>query len=231
MRILLVEDNPKLSSLLLKLLTEHGYAADLAGTVEEARESLAMTGYDLVILDLTLPDGDGHSVLRMLRAAGQDMPVLVATARGDVTERVRTLDKGADDYLVKPFSPEELLARVRALLRRPHQALQPVLTAGNLALDPAQGTVCVDGVPMEIPRREMAMLEVLMRRYGTVVSRTALEETSTTFGAEVTPNAIEAAISRLRRRLEQHQATVAVATMRGLGYILAERGGRASASP
>ncbi len=223
MRILLVEDNPKLSALLQRQLTEHAYAVDTAATVEAAREALAVATYDLVILDLSLPDGDGNTVLRELRAKGRDVPVLVATARGNVVDRVSTLDRGADDYLVKPFSPDEMLARIRALLRRPAQTLNPVLTAGNVTLDPAQSIVCIADLPIDMPRREVVLLEVLMRRFGHVVTRQALDSASHGFGEEVTPNAIEAAVSRLRRRLDSQGASVTVAAMRGLGYILAER--------
>ncbi len=221
-RILVVEDSPKLSQLLQRLLSERGYAVDTAGTVAQAVEALELAAYDLVILDLSLPDGDGGAVLRHLRAAGNTLPVLVATARGDVVERVRTLDRGADDYLVKPFSPEELLARIRALLRRPAQALSPVLTAGNVTLEQAMHAVTIGGAAVDMPRREVALLESLIRKQGQVVSRQALEDASHAFGNEVTPNAIEAAVSRLRKRLEQHGATVNVTAMRGIGYILAD---------
>jgi DNA-binding response OmpR family regulator len=223
MRLLVVEDNPRLSMLLVELLRGQSFAVDAADSLDEARAALAVGSFDLIILDLALPDGDGGALLRELRQRGHGIPVLVATARAEVLQRVQTLDSGADDYLVKPFSPEELVARVRALLRRPPQALSPVITAGNVALDTARFAVSIGGTAVEMPRREVTVLETLMRHHGRLVSRRALEEAVYSFDAEVTPNAIEAAISRVRKRLEGNGATVAVTAMRGLGYILADR--------
>jgi DNA-binding response OmpR family regulator len=223
MRLLVVEDNPKLSALLVDLLNDQSYAVDAAATVEDARAALDVASYDLIILDLGLPDGDGGTVLRQLRRHGRGVPVLVATARTEVVQRVKTLDEGADDYLVKPYSLQELLARVRALLRRPAEALNPVVTAGNVALDTARFAVSIEATLVEMPRRELAVLDILMRNQGRLVSRGALEDAVYSFDAEVTPNAIEAAISRLRKRLECNGATVAVTAMRGLGYILAAK--------
>jgi DNA-binding response OmpR family regulator len=223
MRLLVVEDNPKLAGLLVDLLHDQSYAVDAAATVEEARAALDVATYDLIVLDLALPDGDGTTVLRELRRSGQGVPVLVVTARTEVAHRVKTLDQGADDYLVKPFSPQELLARVRALLRRPREALNPVITAGNVALDIACFSVTVGDIAVEMPRRELMVLQVLMRNHGRLVSRRALEEAIYSFDTDVTPNAIEVAISRVRKRLEGSGASVAVTTMRGLGYILADK--------
>src|SRR5271157_3153595 len=137
MRLLVIEDNEKLASLLKKLLSDHAYAVDAVATAEEGQAALDVADYDLIVLDLSLPDQDGSELLRSLRRAGHGIPVLVATARADVTQRVQTLNDGADDYLVKPFSLDELLARVRALLRRPPETRQATLTAGRLSLDTA----------------------------------------------------------------------------------------------
>ena len=223
MRLLVVEDNQKLAALLSKRLSEHGYAVDVAEDIDAATAMLQLAAYDLIVLDLTLPDGDGRALLRSLRRRGEGVPVLVATARSDLLQRVNTLDEGADDYLVKPFSPDELLARVRALLRRPRLALDTVLTSGNVALDTASMAVSIDGVPVEMPRREVSVLAALLREQGRLVPRRALEDAIYSFGDEVTPNALEAAVSRVRRRLEQQGASIALTAMRGLGYILAER--------
>jgi DNA-binding response OmpR family regulator len=223
MRLLIIEDNPKLQSALARLLTEQGYAVDTASDVRDALAALDVAQYDLLVLDLALPDGDGREILRKLRRGGRSVPVLVATARTDVVHRVATLDEGADDYLLKPFSMQELLARIRALLRRPHRALQTVLSAGNVTLDTAAQSVTIGGDAVELPRREAMVLEVLLRDQGRLVSRGALEQAIYPMDTDVTPNATEAAVSRLRRKLECHGATVAVSTMRGLGYILAER--------
>jgi DNA-binding response OmpR family regulator len=150
--------------------------------------------------------------------------VLVATARADVVQRVQTLNDGADDYLVKPFSLDELLARVRALLRRPRQVAETILTAGNVALDTVAMTLRIGGsLVLDVPRRELAALAALLGQKGRLLPRQKLEDAVYSFDSEVTPNAMEAAVSRLRRRLESHEASVTITAMRGLGYILSER--------
>ncbi len=223
MRLLLVEDTPKLSELLVKQLTERGYAVDAVADAASAREALRLAAYDLILLDLGLPDEDGRALLQSLRRQGVSIAVLVATARTDLGQRVQTLDDGADDYLMKPFSPEELAARVRALLRRPRHTLGSVLTVGNLAIDTTRLSVSIDGVTVDMTRREVTVLTTLLRGEGRLVSRRALEDAVYSFDAEVTPNAMDAAVSRVRRKLAQHGASVVLTTMRGLGYILAER--------
>ncbi len=226
MRLLVIEDNEKLASLMKKLLSDGGYTVDAVPTAQAGKAALDVTEYDLIVLDLSLPDQDGTELLRSLRGGGHATPVLVATARADVAQRVQTLNQGADDYLVKPFSLDELLARVRALLRRPRQVTQTVLTAGNVALDTSAMTLRVDGSPvLDLPRREFAVLAALLGQKGRLLPRQKLEDAVYSFDDEVTPNAIEAAVSRLRRRLEAHDATVAITAMRGLGYILSERDG------
>jgi two-component system, OmpR family, response regulator QseB len=223
MRLLVVEDNEKLASLMKKLLSENAYAVDAVPTAEEAKAALDVAEYDLIVLDLSLPDQDGTDLLRSLRRAGHGTPVLVATARADVVQRVQTLNEGADDYLVKPFSLDELLARVRALLRRPRQITEAVLTGGNVALDTAAMTLRIDGSSvLDLPRREFAVLATLLAQKGRLLPRQKLEDAVYSFDSEVTPNAIEAAVSRLRRRLEAHEASVTITAMRGLGYILSE---------
>ena len=220
MRLLVIEDNARLASLIANLLREHGFAVDSVDTVEAALAALETASYDLILLDLSLPGGDGADILKTIRRRGQGTPVLVATARADVTQRVQTLNQGADDYLVKPFSLEELLARVRALLRRPPQLAQTVLTAGNIALDTTSLTLTIAGTAVEMPRRELGVLATLLHHNGRLVTKQQLTDAIYSFDDEVTPNAIEAAVSRLRRRLETHRATVSVTAMRGLGYIV-----------
>lgn len=223
MRLLVVEDNEKLAALMKKLLSESGFAVDSVETADEAITALGVADYDLIVLDLSLPDKDGTVILKSLRQKGHGTPVLVATARADVTQRVQVLNLGADDYIVKPFSLDELLARVRALLRRPKQIAGSVLTLGNVVLDTAAMTLMVEGNPVELPRREFSVLATLMGANGKLVPRQKLEQTVYSFDNEVTPNAIEAAVSRLRKRLDAHGAGVDIAAMRGLGYILRER--------
>ncbi|HVC61407.1 MAG TPA: response regulator transcription factor [Acetobacteraceae bacterium] len=221
MRLLVVEDNSRLSVLLADLLTGGGFAVDAVMTAEDAEAALDIVEYDAMLLDLALPDGDGFHVLQALRRKGRSTPVLVITARGDVVDRVRTLNAGADDYLVKPFSMEELLARTRALLRRPPESIATVLVAGNVALDPTQLAATVDGKPLDLPRREFSVLHALLLKRGRVLRREQLERSIYAFDDEVTPNAIEAAVSRLRRHLQAAGATITITSMRGIGYIVA----------
>jgi DNA-binding response OmpR family regulator len=221
MRILIIEDNDKMATLLAKRLTENLFVVDLAKTVDEALGALEVVDYNLVVLDLTLPDGNGIDVLRTLRMKGKPVPVLIETARDDVTHRVEALNQGADDYIVKPFSSEELLARVRAILRRPRQTAPSEL--GNVELNLEGLSLRINGEPVEIARREFEVLAALFRSHGRIIPRERLEEAIYSFDVEVTPNAIEATVSRLRRRLEAEGATIAITAMRGLGYVLGER--------
>ncbi len=223
MKLLMVEDNLKLAGVMGRLLRDNGLAVDEVGTVEEARAALALGGYDAILLDLSLPDGDGGTLLRDLRRSGDATPILVATARSEVVDRVDLLNAGADDYLVKPFSLDELLARIRALLRRPPQTAPSVLAVANLELDSTAQMLRVDGAAVELPRLELRILAALLAQRGRLLPRARLEQAVYALDAEVTPNAMEAAISRLRRRLEAAGAQVAITAMRGLGYVLAER--------
>lgn len=223
MRLLIVEDNERIAGITGKLLEENAFAVDRVGCLADALAALNVAEYDLILLDLSLPDGDGAGVLRVVRERGCGTPVIVMTARADVVQRVQTLDQGADDYLVKPFSLDELLARVRAVLRRPRQVSSTVLSAGNVALDTTALTLTVSGTPVEISRREIGVLTALMSRQGRLLPKQQLADAVYSFDQDVTPNAIEAAVSRLRRRLEVAGATVTITAMRGLGYILAVR--------
>ncbi len=222
MRLLVVEDNQRLAGLMAKLLVENLYSVDTVETVDEARAAVELVDYDLILLDLSLPDGDGADILRSLRRAGRMTRILVSTARADVVQRVEMLNDGADDYLVKPFALEELLARIRALLRRPNETKQTFLEAGRLTLDTASLTLRVTGQVTPLPRRELGVLVALLNNHGRLVPRHKLEEAIYSFDSEVTPNAIEAAVSRLRRRLDGLNAAVTITAMRGIGYILTE---------
>ncbi|SKA32455.1 two-component system, OmpR family, response regulator TctD [Enhydrobacter aerosaccus] len=224
MRLLVVEDNQKLAGLMAKRLVENLYSVDVVETVDDARAAVQLVDYDLILLDLSLPDGDGVEILRSLRRSGRTTRVFVSTARADVVQRIEMLDEGADDYLVKPFALDELLARIRALLRRSSEARHPVLEAGRLSLDVGSLTLRVGGQITSLPRRELGVLMALLLNQGRLVPRRKLEEAIYSFDADVTPNAIEAVVSRLRRRLEALDAGVAITAMRGLGYILAQSG-------
>lgn len=220
MRVLLVEDNPRLSQLIVGGLAQAGYAVDAAATLAAAEETLALGTFDLLLLDLGLPDGDGIVWLKALRQRDAVLPVLVITARGDLNDRIAGLDNGADDYIVKPFALDELLARCRAVLRRPGSGRNAVLSAGNLELHTATRQALVAGTDIAMPRREMALLESLLLRHGKVVSREVLEQALYNLDAEITPNAIEAQVSRLRRRLVDAGSDVSIHTVRGIGYLL-----------
>ncbi|MCW8917039.1 MAG: response regulator [Magnetovibrio sp.] len=222
MRILLVEDNLRLSSLVRRGLEKEDFAVDGVGTLADASEALEMAPYDLLILDLGLPDGDGLDLLQRLRGEGSSLPVLVLTARDGVDERVKGLNKGADDYMLKPFAVEELAARVRALLRRPDGVLGVSLTAGNVSFDTIAREVQVSNKIIKISRKEMAVLEILMRRADKVVPKDGLESKLYGFDEEVSPNSLEAHISRLRKRLTQAGASVSIHTLRGVGYLLSD---------
>jgi len=222
MRLLVVEDERELATLVSGALKNAGFAVDSAPDLAHAGEHLALARYDAMILDLVLPDGDGLSLLRRLRARGSALPVLVLTARDGLQDRVIGLDTGADDYLVKPFHIPELIARVRALLRRPDAALGVTLSLGNLVLDTSTRQVRVDGAAVEFSVRETAMLELLLRRQSSVVPREVLEQGLYSFDAQLGSNAMEVLVHRLRRKLADAAATLRVHTVRGVGYLLAD---------
>lgn len=220
MRILLIEDEPRLVELLLAAMSRAGFVVDAVGTCAEGREALSLMPYDAAILDLGLPDGDGLALLAATRRSRNPVPILILTARDAVEDRVCGLDGGADDYLVKPFATEELIARVKALLRRPGGALGTVLQAGNVTLDTVGREVKVGGAAITPPRREIAILEHLMRRLGRVVPKVLLEEKLYGMDEELESNAIPVHIHHLRRKLTEAGATAEIHTVRGIGYLL-----------
>lgn len=220
MRLLLVEDNAQLAELVQEGLTRQGFAIDRCGSLKDALAARTAATYDLILLDLGLPDGDGMNLVRQLRQANDSIPILILTARGGLNDRLIGLDGGADDYLVKPFEIPELAARCRALLRRPGASLGVVLQLGNVALDSTTRTVTVSEQRIDAPPREVALLEQLLRRAEQVVRRTQLEEALYSFGEEVTPNALESTVSRLRKRLTAAGANIVVRTAHGIGYAI-----------
>jgi DNA-binding response OmpR family regulator len=222
MRLLVVEDNQQLAEMLGHGLQAAGYETDRLATSAEARAALATTRYAALILDLGLPDGDGLAILREIRHRKDPLPVLVLTARGGVHDRVSGLRSGADDYLVKPFDFEELLARLEALLRRPGQLLGSSLQAGNLAFDTESRQAFIDDKPQVLSARETAVLELLMRRKGRVVSKKLVEDQIFGLSGEVASNAVEVYVHRLRKQLSEHGAKIVIHTVRGVGYLLAE---------
>jgi two-component system OmpR family response regulator len=223
MRVLLVEDHPPLAEAVCDALRRAGFAVDHAGTAADAREMAALADYGLILLDLGLPDGDGTTLLPVLRGGGR-VPVIVLTARDQLADRIAGLDGGADDYVVKPVEMPELVARCRAILRRPGDRSGSTLTLGPLALDTLARSVSLHDAPLILGRRETGVLEQLMRAAGRVVSRQMLEESIYGFDDEVGPNALEAAVSRLRRALEAADCPVPVVTIRGVGWMLPRAG-------
>jgi len=219
---LVVEDEARIAEILKGALTKAGFAVDTACSCADAREALSLNPYDIAVLDLGLPDGDGMNLLSEVRSAGNQIPILVLTARDAVEDRVGGLDAGADDYLVKPFAMTELIARAKALLRRPGGALGTALSAGNLIFDSIGRDVQIAGRSLSLPRREAAILEHLMRRLDRVVPKALLEEKLYGFDDELESNAIPVHIHHLRRRLADGRATVEIHTVRGIGYILTE---------
>src|SRR5712691_2430812 len=222
MRLLVVEDNEQLAQLLSKGLRAAGYETDLLTTAGEARAALTTARYAALILDLGLPDEDGLSVLREIRHRKDPIPVLVLTARGGVHDRVGGLREGADDYLVKPFAFEELVARIEALLRRPGQLLGSSLEIANLAFDAESRQAFIDDQPQVLSARETAVLELLMRRKNRVVSKKLVEDHIFGLSGEVASNAVEVYVHRLRKQLSERGAKVEIRTIRGVGYLIAE---------
>jgi DNA-binding response OmpR family regulator len=222
MRVLIIEDHQRLARLVVAGLSGSGIGADAFATAEEGLSAMRSIAYDALVLDLGLPDRDGLDIIAELRAAGSRVPILILTARDGIDERVAGLDRGADDYLLKPFAMKELAARLRALLRRPGGPLGTTINIANMSLDTAVRQVKVDGQVVAISRRELDALEILMRRAEQVVSKRVLEDSIYGLSDEVTPNTIEALVSRLRRRLEALHAGVSIHTLRGVGYLLKE---------
>jgi DNA-binding response OmpR family regulator len=227
MRLLLVEDNAELARLLTAGLAAQGLAADVVGTAIDARLALGSIRYSAMILDLGLPDEDGMNVLRELRRDRDPLPVLVLTARGSVDDRVQGLRTGADDYLVKPFALEELVARLQALMRRPGELLGRSLSIANLVFDTESRQIFVDGRPELFSARESAVLELLMRRQGRVVTKKAVEDQIFGMSSDVASNAVEVYVSRLRKHLTECHARLQIHTIRGVGYMIAEEVGSA----
>ena len=218
MRVLVVEDELLLSRQLARALTEAGYAVDCATDGEQADLRACDEQYDVVVLDLGLPKVDGLTLLRRWRQAGIAVPVLILTARGSWHEKVQGIDGGADDYVAKPFRMEEVLARIRALIRRASGLAQPELRCGGLALDPRTARVSVGGTPIKLTSHEFRVLSYLMHHGGEIVSRTQLIEHIYAQDLDRDSNTVEVFVARLRRKL----GASFIETVRGLGYRMRE---------
>jgi two-component system, OmpR family, response regulator len=222
MRLLVVEDEVKMAGLLKRALEEEGYAVDVTGSGEEALWLGTENPYDAIVLDLMLPDVDGFAVCRGLRERGRWTPVLMVTARDAVRDRVAGLDAGADDYLTKPFSLAELLARLRALIRRGATERPAVLRVGDLSLDPAARSVARDGHAIELTAKEYALLEFFMRHPGEVLTRTRLIEHVWDFAYEGDSNVVDVYVRYLREKVDRPFGRRSIETVRGVGYRLRE---------
>jgi DNA-binding response OmpR family regulator len=220
MRLLLVEDNTRLNELIEAALRRQGFAVDAVATAGDAEAALNATTYDLIILDLGLPDRDGMDLLASLRSRGIGSPVLVLTARDSTQAVINGLNGGADDFLCKPFEMDELIARIRALLRRPGKPLGVRLSEGNIIFDTTERDIRINDLRIDLSRLEAGALEILMRRSGRVVPKSALEESLYGFSEEVGSNAVEVVLHRLRKKMLSAGSSVKIHTFRGIGYVL-----------
>jgi len=220
MKVLIVEDQERLGQFLERGLKECTYTVSWVRTCKDALDALAESSYDVVVLDLGLPDGDGIDMLRKWRAAGFNEPVLILSARDSVEDRIKGLDVGADDYLPKPFSFEELLARVRSLVRRQSSVKQVVLEHRGIRVDLLSHTVQVNSQPIDLTSREYALLEIFMQNPGRILTRTLISEKIWASHYDVDTNLLDVYMSRLRAKLETSSAKPLFKTVRGVGYQL-----------
>lgn len=220
MRILLIEDEAELAATIRGALEKEGYVVDAAEDLASAGAAIDAASHDLVLLDRTLPDGDGLTMIGPARSASPGVPVLVLTARNELLERVEGLDEGADDYLAKPFALEELFARIRAIRRRPSGLQSEVVQVGRLSFDIVNDEARVADTRLDLPRRQLLVLNALVRRRGRTVLRETLEQAVYGFDDEFQSNTLDSHISRLRRNLREADAAVDIHTIRGVGYLL-----------
>jgi DNA-binding response OmpR family regulator len=223
MRLLYVEDNEKLALNTAASLREAGFVVDSVHTAADALHAAKSFQYDAVILDLGLPDSNGMDLLPCIKEINSQTPVIICTARDALEDRLKGLNTGSDDYLVKPFAMAELVARVNAVLRRPGGALGMTLSVGNLTFETADRSLAVDGAICAFSKRELALLELFLRRSANVINKDAIESALYGFDDAATPNAIEVLTHRVRKKLVGYGATVEIHNLRGIGYILKER--------
>lgn len=220
MRVLIVEDETEFANALRVALERERFVVDQADCISMAQETAMSGSYDLVLLDRTLPDGDGLSLLPVLRETHPDLPVIVLSARGEVTDRIAGLDNGADDYLIKPFDVDEMFARIRAVRRRPADLASEEIHVGALVFDVTNDEARVGGVRLDLTRRELRVLASLVKRRGRTVLREALEQAVFGFDDEVQSNTLDSHISRLRRKLAEANAGIEIHAIKGVGYLL-----------
>jgi len=220
MRILLVEDNIRLSEAIAESFYKNGMEVDAVATGEDALSVVGVQPYDAMVLDLGLPDMDGMDVLQRLRGHNNPLPVLILTARGALSDKVSGLNGGADDYLAKPFEVDELIARVRALLRRPAQAVDSVITLNNLTFDTLNRQTLIGGKTVSLSRRETDLLEQLIRSLDKIVTKRSIELRLYSHGETGSENAVEVLVHRLRKKLIDNTAAIEIHTLKGIGYMM-----------
>lgn len=220
MRVLIVEDEPDIASFLSSLLFGAGLVVDRIGSVEDALLALRTAPFDIAIVDRRLPDGDGLSIVKAMKGSDPRPAFLILTARDAKSDVIEGLNGGADDYLVKPFEPDELLARVRAIARRKNPSRLLAISVGNVTIDIDGGGAFIADVPLALRRRELLILQALAQRAGRVVTRNVLIDAVYGFDDLIESNTIEAQISRLRRKFRDAAATIEISSLRGIGYIL-----------
>ena len=222
MRVLIVEDEPEMISALTKAFEKEGMIADSVSSLAMAKAVLQDDLHSLILLDRQLPDGDGASLVPFIRKINADLPIIFLTGKSSISDRIEGLDLGADDYLNKPFAFEELMARIRAIGRRPAKVSIPKITIANLTFDFSNRDVQVDDIPLTLPRRQLLVLEALCTRARRTVTREWLIERVYGFDEDVQSNSLDSHISRLRRSLEMSEARVTIHVIRGVGYLLKE---------
>ncbi|MHB2266051.1 response regulator [Aliihoeflea sp. PC F10.4] len=222
MKLLLIEDDVEMADALRTAFSQHGIVLDVVADLATAREAIALSDYDLLLIDRQLPDGDGNTLLSEMRRTGRLVPSIIVSARGTTTDRISGLNEGADDYLPKPFEVNELLARMNAILRRSPVSEPSLTTVGNVTFDRASRDIHVNGARLALTRRELLIFETLLRNRGRTVLRSLLEDNVYSFDDEIQSNSLEANMSRLRRKLGEAHADIAIKNVRGIGYFLHE---------
>ncbi len=223
MKILLVEDDPEMTDALRAALSRHDFVLAAVADLAMAREAIAIERYDVVLIDRQLPDGDGSTLLAEIRQTGNPPRSIIISALGSTKDRISGLNGGADDYLPKPFEVDELVARLNAVARRAPEAKADIITAGNVRYDRVTRDLYVDGIRQELARRELLIIESLLKNLGRTVLRSSLEESVYSFDDEIQSNSLEANMSRLRRKLADAGADIVIRNIRGVGYFLHEQ--------
>ncbi len=220
MKILLIEDNVRLSELVKKNLIKSGFITDIAKDIEEAVHNLKSYSYDAIVLDLNLPDGNGMSLLKQIRDKKNQIPVIILTANIDFNNKIKGLNIGADDYLTKPFKHEELVARLKAILRRPNNYLEQKINIKNVSFDTDNYQLKINDIIVKIAKKESIILEILLKKYNKTVTKNMLLDKGYEIDKEINSNSLEVSLHRLRKILEKSESALKIKNLRGIGYII-----------